>query len=399
VLATITLAYMAILLPNSTFGQLPQKLYNHTLYEIVKQSSGQDENSQIVVGSDPDAIAISERTNSVYVVNSGSDSVSVISGENNTKIKDIPVGDNPTAVGVSRVTGTLYVVNHNSDTISVIDTKTNKVVAGIIFKINSFNSGYILCDGLSTPSPTEQYFFVYSGAQCIAKPNSGFEFSSWEQNLEGNSTQPISVSRPASSLDSFLEFLHLKSEDKPEATLNVTEFGTFTANFKELPPAVPSEYWIPLYGIIASTIVGWSIPSIIGWTKSKRDVLKLNSYHKEIARLDDDGRLDEEDIEALDELRKDIGNAYSEGKINEKHYETLRDEISTLYEEIFRKKIAALDNGNKYSVVKKPVQEQLGQMRDEVELAFSKGKINEKHFDLLTKAISNLSSKKANNTP
>ena len=49
-----------------------------------------------------------------------------------------------------------------------------------------------------------------------------------------------------------------------------TKFGSFTANFKALPPAIPSEYLLGLFTIVASTIIGWSIPSIIGWTKSKR---------------------------------------------------------------------------------------------------------------------------------
>lgn len=52
--------------------------------------------------------------------------------------------------------------------------------------------------------------------------------------------------------------------------LDVTEFGNFTANFKEVPPPILAEYWIPLYGVIISTVVGWSIPSIIGWTKQRQ---------------------------------------------------------------------------------------------------------------------------------
>lgn len=43
------------------------------------------------------------------------------------------------------------------------------------------------------------------------------------------------------------------------ATLDVNRFGTFTANLKAVPP----QYWIPLYGLIGSTIVGWSLPTII----------------------------------------------------------------------------------------------------------------------------------------
>ena len=287
-------------------------------------------------------------------------------------------------------------------------------MTGVTFHVEPFNSGYIVCDDgttnddantndtndLTSPplAPVEQYFYVSSGTQCTAKSYEGYEFLSWEQNLEDDSTQLIKVSAPASPLDSFLQFLHLKSADKPEAKL-MTEFGTFTANFMKAPAPLPPEYLIPLYGIIISTIVGWSIPSIISWAKSKRDVSKLDFYHKEIDRLDDDGKLDENDIGALDRLRKKIVDAYSEGKLNEKHYESLRGEISELYEEIFRKKIAAIDNSSNSNnpVDKKPFQEQLAQVRSEVELAFSKGKINEKHYDLLKNAIPKLDGKEGNN--
>ena len=435
---------------NNAFAQF---LHNQTLYEVLKQTPELGEPSHIDVGISPLDIDVSGNTGIVYVANSDSDTVSVISAENNTKIKDIPVGKFPVAIGVydgfveeefivldileeivyvvnsgsntvsvisaenntkigedipvgegpvdidvSGNAGIVYVVNSGSNDISLVDRIANKVVAGIAFIVNPLNSGIILCDGLTTPSPIGQYIYVYSGAQCTAKPNEGFEFYSWEENLEGNSTQPIKLSRSASAWDSLvlgvIDFFGDKP-DEPEATFSITKFGTFTANFKELPPAVPSEYWIPLYGIIASTIVGWSIPSIIGWTKSKRDVKKLNYYHKQIDSLYDDGKLDENDIKALDSLRNKIGDAYSEGKINEKHYESLRGEISTLYEELFRKKIAALDGKNRYSVVRKPIEGQLAQIRNEVELAFSKGKINEKHYDLLNKAILKIDSKES----
>jgi YVTN family beta-propeller protein len=386
--------------------------YDSDSVSVIDPSTNTKIGEDIPVGESPAAIGIgtvSFNMNNtqlsdtiVYVANYDSDSVSVIDPSTNTKIgEDIRVGDSPVAIGIDHAYTIVYVANYDSDSVSVIDGITNKVVAGVTFNVNPFNSGYIVCEDLSTPSeddladpsPTGQYIYVYSGSQCMAKPNEGFEFVSWEENnLKANSTQLISVSRSASTWDSILDFFGIKS-DEPEATIPLTKFGTFTANFKELPPAVPSEYWIPLYGIIISTIVGWSIPSIIGWTKSKRDVRKLNYYHKQIASLYGDGKLDENDIEALDRLRSRVSDAYAEGKINDKHYETLRGEISTLYEEIFRKKIATLDSNNNYSVVKKPIQQQLAQIRNEVELAFSKGKINEMHYDLLNKAISNLDSK------
>jgi YVTN family beta-propeller protein len=344
---------------------------------------------------DLDADAIYQFVNpTVYVANYGIDSifdsVSVINATTDEKIgEDIPVGNGPSDIGVNKLTNTVYVVNSISDSISVIDSIANEVVAGTVFKVNPFNSGYILCDNLTTPSPLGQYIYVHSGAECTAKPNEGFGFSSWEENLEGNATQLINFSRPVSQVDSVLEFLHLKSSDKPEATMNITKFGTFTANFREVPPAIPSEYWIPLYGIIASTIVGWSIPSIIGWTKSKRDVGQLNYYHKEIASLYGDGKLDENDTKELDKLRNNIVDAYSRGKINEKHYESLKNEISILYDKIFRKRI----NDLLHNASKETTEEQLNKIKTDLEYAYSEGKINEKHYDLLSKAISNLETK------
>jgi YVTN family beta-propeller protein len=345
----------------------------------------------IIVGAAPIAIAINNNTNTVYVANYDSNSVSVISAENNTKIgEDIIVGDSPSAIAVDEFTDTVYVANAGSNSVSVIDSAANKVVAGIILHVSPFNSGYIVCDDLTTPSPTAQYFYVYSGAECTAKPNGGFEFVSWEENLGGNSTQLIKLSRPASTLDSFLEFLRIKSPDEPEAKLPITKFGTFTANFKELPPPVPQEFWLQSYVLVGTVVAGLSIPSIVGWIKSKMDARKLNYYHKEIAALyGDDGKLNENDIEPLNRLRSSILDAYSKGKINEKHYESLKNETSILYEKIFRNRINdSLNNNNPSN--KKTTEEQLAQIRNELEYAYSEGKLNEKHYTNLVNNISML---------
>jgi hypothetical protein len=151
-----------------------------------------------------------------------------------------------------------------------------------------------------------------------------------------------------------------------------------------VPPPIPSEYWIPLYGIIVSTIVGWSIPSIIGWTRSKADVRKLNHYHQKIKSLYDDGKLDDRDMDSLDKLKIDITDSYSKGKINEKHYERLNNEISMLYEEVFRKRIESLSNSPKNTSSK----EQLKKLKYDIENAYSKQKITETQFNLLNKKIS-----------
>jgi hypothetical protein len=62
----LTLLFM---LSNNAFAQA-QTLHNQTLYEVVKQTSGLDENVQIDVGDEPVTIAYNPSTKRLYVLNS-----------------------------------------------------------------------------------------------------------------------------------------------------------------------------------------------------------------------------------------------------------------------------------------------------------------------------------------
>ncbi len=341
----------------------------------------------ITVGNKPTAIDVNVGANTTYVVNTNSGTISVISGQNNTKIReDIPVGKNPTAIDIYENTNTVYVANTGSSSVSVIDGISNKVVAGITLQVNPFNSGYIECD--KKKSPISQNFYVFDKTECIAKSNQGFHFLSWEENLKDKSTQVISISRPVSILESIKNFFNIESEE-PEAKLKITKFGSFTANFKELPPPVPPEFWLQSYILVGTVIAGLSIPSIVGWIKSKMDARKLKYYHKKIASLyEDDGKQNENDIEPLNRLRSSILNAYSEGNLIEKHYESLKNETTLLYEKIFRNRINDSLNNDNYPVNKKSVEKQLAEVRSEIENAYSEGKLNEKHYINLVNNIS-----------
>jgi YVTN family beta-propeller protein len=336
---------------------------------------------EIPVGEEPNDIAISDYTETVYITNSNSNSVSVINGTGNTKIKDIHVGDRPGEITISDDTETVYVTNRDSNSISVIDYVENKVVAGIEFYINPIMSGYIEC-GEYNP-PISQFFYVWSGTKCTAIPNSGFEFLSWEKNLGGGSTQLINFSNSASPFETILDIFGMKSKE-PESTLNITKFGSFTANFKELPHPMPAEYWATLFGFVLTTGLGvWLIPSFVRWTSTKADTRKSNYYHQRIKSLYDDGSLDENDIKELDRLKTDVTDAHSKGKVNELHYNSLKNEISMLYEEIFRKGIESISNSPKNDSSK----EQINKLKNDIEIAYSKEKIRELHYNLLNKKI------------
>jgi YVTN family beta-propeller protein len=269
----------------------------------------------------------------------------------------------------------IYVTNTRSAGVSVINSVTNELVAGITFGISPFGTGNIVCNEIDVP--INRFLYVSSNSTCVAKPTKGFEFRSWVENLGGNSSRTISTSATSGSpWIALLDTLNFKSDD-PAATFTINRFGNFTAYFGALPPAISSEYWIPLYGIIVSTVVGWSIPSIIAWRKSKGQISRLNYYHQEMASIYDDGRLDENDVNHLNTLNKNILNAYSEGKINNEHYKSLKNEISILYEEIYRKRIDLLKN----STVNREVI--MDKIKGEIMDAYSKGKITELHYTLL----------------
>jgi DNA-binding beta-propeller fold protein YncE len=82
------------------------------------------------VGSAPQALGVDELTDTVYVTNTGGQTVSVINGatcngKNTAGCAQIPatvaVGNAPRAVGVNPVTHTIYVANRDDGTVSVVD--------------------------------------------------------------------------------------------------------------------------------------------------------------------------------------------------------------------------------------------------------------------------------------
>jgi YVTN family beta-propeller protein len=332
------------------------------------------------VGKSPNGVAIDSYTGKVYVTNTDSDTVSVINGTTYKVMRNVTVGKSPSGIAIDSYTGKVYVTNLDSDTVSVIDGTIDRTVANIRFSISPINSGHIKCD--KKDIATNQYHLMESYTQCTAEANNGFQFSSWTENLGHNSIKTISTATLSNSpINSFLSALGFPPKDNA-AIFNVTQFGNFSANFKEVPPPIPPEYWIPLYGVIVSSIVGWSIPSIIGWIRSRKQGRIVHQYHKRIGYLYNDGKLDENDIEPLDKLKTDITDAYAKGKISEQQYGNLKNEISILYEEIYNKMITTLsDKSNKENG------RLLNNLKNDITDAYAKGKISEQHYTLLNKKI------------
>jgi hypothetical protein len=209
------------------------------------------------------------------------------------------------------------------------------VAAGVIFNIKPANSGDIWCN--NKEYPTNVYLYVANGTKCIARADKDFEFNNWIENLDHNSTVPLNRSTISDSpLNSFLSNLGMKPNDT-SATFDVNRFGTFTANLKSVPPPIPLQYWIPLYGLIGSTIIGWSVPTIIGWIRAR-------TKRKESVKLFDDivaSISNATDRQTLDEINNQVIRAYISEKINEFQYNILDKKISEYYNIIDKRDISA----------------------------------------------------------
>lgn len=84
--------------------------------------------STVPVGQQPSAIAIDLSNHTVYVANTASNSVSIVSGANQQAIAMVPVGSSPKAIVVDPVDGKVDVANQASGTLSVLDKSSNQLV-------------------------------------------------------------------------------------------------------------------------------------------------------------------------------------------------------------------------------------------------------------------------------
>ena len=87
--------------------------------------------SSILVGREPISIAYAPPSNKLYVVNALSNDVTVINGATNKVIKNIPVQNYPVGISYNPSNNDAYIVNLENNTISIIDTSIDSVIGTI----------------------------------------------------------------------------------------------------------------------------------------------------------------------------------------------------------------------------------------------------------------------------
>ena len=207
--------------------------------------------TRIPVGYSPVDIGVADGIvdNNVYIANSDSKNVSVISSVTDKEIARIPVGKWPNSKAGPDDHDIVYVSNLDSKSVSVFSGKTLQVQAGVSFDVKPSHASRIVCNNSTVP--VNEHFYADYNTQCAAVSNKGFQFTNWVQVLGQNSSRIISISEISDSFWSQLfHNLWIGPIDK-SAVLPITQFGNFAANFEKLPPPIPNEYLVPLYSCIS----------------------------------------------------------------------------------------------------------------------------------------------------
>jgi YVTN family beta-propeller protein len=363
-----------------------------------------DEHAKVIsnsttLGSLPVSVDINPISNVIYVLNEGNSTLSVINGTTNEDIRSINVGDGGVAdvthIAVNPATNMIYVPHTNLDTVSVINGTAGQPVTGISFNTNSSKSGSIYCKVINATSSTNnqdwQKVFNYTRypittpLECEARSNTGFAFSSWSGDLLSKSKASFKENFSVLGLISKIyDFLldHLfgnqasNQNSNPIIDFVVVRQGSLNANFR-----VPSEVSFSIqtlatiYGLIVSSLVGLFVPSIISWGKGKKQGKRLRHYHDRINSLLHDDTSDQNLVECLNNIWDDMKDAYTKGKINEKHYENLKNEVSIQYEEFFNRKIVFSED-------------KLDNIKRDIRYVYTKGKMSTLHYQMLNDKIS-----------
>jgi YVTN family beta-propeller protein len=327
--------------------------------------------SNVSVGMKPVSIAVDVRSNTLYVANFDSDDISVIDGATNQLVRNIPVGgDKPAGITFNPISNKVYVSNIGSETvsvlnvsdidrtriiknitvnpstipvyeeenslagipanldfpliasfiafdpannlayltntasntISVIDGQTDSVSVRITFDATPPEAGNIECNGIKSLEGNSTLYNKGEVLQCAAIPERGYILSSWSGVANDLSSNPL--------------------------TLEVSEFGTLTANFK--PALSPEAYVFMIGGVAGASSV------FLGWYYKFGQRRYISRYMTRIETTYDTLHETEEEqcIIQLRSIRKELLYLFKKGSLSDSHYNLLDKKASDYIEDI-----------------------------------------------------------------
>jgi YVTN family beta-propeller protein len=275
--------------------------------------------TNIAMDSPPFIVTVNPNTNKLYVANLEDGTVDVIDGTTNKVVKKLVTGGSPDHIAVNPKTNMVYITNSYLNTVSVLNGSTNDFAVTINFKTNSPDAGYISCKGKQISDNAYMIYDIDVPITCAAVQNKGFQFKSWSGNL-AYATKTNSI------------------------TFNPTHDGIVTANFEKVPPppanvVLPKEYYDTLYsvivGVILAPIASWLVPFIFDHREKKRQRRYLKTY---LPLIDDIYKEHHQNVgeclQLLEQERKDISALLQEGIINDSSFGILYGRISEYIDEM-----------------------------------------------------------------
>jgi YVTN family beta-propeller protein len=327
--------------------------------------------SSVPVGMKPVGIAVDVRGNTLYVANHDSDDISVIDGSTNRLVRNIPVdGDKPVGIAFNPVSNKVYVSNIGSDTVSVLDVSndssyrvlknitvnpsttpiydkrnslidvpanldfplitsfmifdptdnlayltntasntisvidgtTDSLAVRIAFDVTPSNAGDIVCNGVKRLSGNSTLYNKGEVLQCTAIPGYGYILASWSGITNDLGSNPL--------------------------TLEVSEFGTLTANFK--PALSPEAYVFMLGGLAGASSV------FLGWYYKYGQRRYINRYMTRIETTYETlHEIDKEQcVMQLRSIRRELIYLFKKGSLSDSHYNILDKKASDYIESI-----------------------------------------------------------------
>jgi YVTN family beta-propeller protein len=329
--------------------------------------------SDVKVGMKPVGVAVDARSNTVYVANHDSNDISIINGSTNQLRENVPLdGTKPVGVALNPITDRLYVSNIGSDTVSVldisnvgntimlknisvnpstkslyneasslinlpvnvdfplvasfitfdptdnlayltntasgtvsvIDGETDFLAINIMFDVSPPDSGDIECNGVKRIVENSTLYNRGDVLQCTAIPERGFVFDSWSGLANDLNSNPL--------------------------TVEVSEFGTLTANFK--PALSPEAYVFMLGGVAGASSI------FLGWYYKYGQRRYVSRYLTRIETTYDTlHKIDKEQcILQLQNIRKELLYLYKKGSLSDSHYNILDKKAADFIESIKR---------------------------------------------------------------
>ena len=197
----------------------------------------------------------------------------------------------------------VYMTNTASNTISIINGNSDQVAVRLTFSVNPPNTGEVQCNGVKNISGNSTSYDRGQTLQCVAIPERGYTFASWSDLVSDLNTNPI--------------------------TLEVSRFGTLTANFK--PTLTLEVYILVIGGIIGAASV------FLGWYSKYGQRRYINRYLTRVESTYD--TLHDKDkqqcILQLRRIRTELSYLFKKGALSDSHYNIL-DKKASDYIEIVR---------------------------------------------------------------